>query len=805
MTRPKNRSAQPRTSFLLRLGAVSAGFLVFLTLPIAPLPRLGGSGRHERLALRFAPSGGIQWLSPKASSKGFRMLGVSWPGGETPGDGSLSMRTSTDGSRWSGWTALETSDIGPDSKDEQSDVRSTEPVWVGKAKHAQIKWLGTGRPPTNATLHLLDPGPDPSTPASAAQAAPGTPGIISRAQWGADESLRKCCTSYASTVRFAVVHHTATSNSYGAGESPAIVRSIYRYHIEVSGFDDIGYSFVVDKYGKIFEGRAGGVRSPVVGAHSEGFNTGSTGVSLMGTHQSTDPTGAAMTSLRNLLAWKLDLHHVNPKGSLTVVSGGSDKYPAGRSVTIPTIVGHRDVQSTQCPGDRVMSRLGGLRNDVYNHGWPKIFNPTISSSRFTPNGDGSNDTIRLRASTVGAGSWRLRIRNSAGSQVRSWSGTGNPDVSWDGRDSAGQPSPHGNHTVEMEASAGPHIATPAKVGFGLFRDPWSAWSSVGGLLDQRTATRVGARNGQFHALARANDGAVYHSQWGGSAWGSIRRVGGTSGFAAAGRMGLAADGAGALHAVIRGTNSNIYHARIEPNGKIGGWSRIGGAGSRGRDVTVVADNPGVIHVMVVGMDGSLYWNRYRSGGWNSSWTRVGPAGSHGTKPTLAAGRSGDVLATIIGGNSLVYANKLDPGKSWRGGWEKVGSSQGSGIDVTATASPGGFIVAASRTTGANIWHTRGTIGNWGVWSRVGSSADGGSQPAAITVNDDVILAIRGKSGQMLYNVWATDGGWRGWRQLGSTQAGSSPTMAKLGPTVMVGVDTSGPPATNPAKPPFRTS
>ncbi len=807
MSRPTKRSSRaPRLAgAALRVACAGVAFLVVLALPVTPIPKLGGH-RHDRLALAFDPiAGGGAWITQTlAAPARFRMVGASWPAAEQP-VGSAFIRTSTNGRDWSGWTKLETADIGPDPESaEAPTVTSTEPLWVGEARHAQVKWTNAAVVPRHVTLHLVDPGPDPSTPADAAEAAPGMPGIVSRAQWGADESLRKCCPSYAPTVKFAVVHHTATSNNYGSGESAAIVRSIYQYHVDVSGFADIGYNFLVDRFGRIYEGRFGGVRNAVIGAQAQGFNTGSTGVSLMGTFQSSDPPGAAIDSLRNLLAWKLDLHHVNPKGSLTVVSGGSQKYPAGQSVNIPTIVGHRDVQTTQCPGDRVMSRLGALRSAVYDRGLPKIFNPSVTPPVFTPNGDGSGDTLRIKATTVGASSWRIRVKNSGGTQLRTWSGSGQPSVLWDGRDSGGTAAPHGYYSVEMEASQGSTNATTAKLTAGIYRNPWGAWTPAGSVLDQREAPRLGARKGQFHLISRAPDGAVYQTQWSGSAWGAGRRLGGSNDFAASdGRLGMVADANGVLHLVIRGRSQNLYHGRIETNGNFSGWSRIGGATNRGQDLAVVADSAGTVHVMVVGMDGNLYWNRYK-GGW-STWKRVGGSGDRGTQPVLAAGAGGDVISAVVGGSSVIYANKLDPGKGWRSSWSSVGAAKGSGIRPTVTAVKEGFLVAVRGQSSANIWQTAGTLGNWSGWTRIGGSTEGGSEPTAITAGDDVVLVIRGKSGNILYfNVRAPTGGWRGWSQAGgSSQTGSFPTLAKVGTTVMLGADTGGAPATIIARPPLR--
>ncbi|MBT2368653.1 N-acetylmuramoyl-L-alanine amidase [Streptomyces sp. ISL-10] len=188
------------------------------------------------------------------------------------------------------------------------------------------------------------------------------PGIVTRRGWGADESLREEGFVYTDSVRAAFVHHTDTGNNYTCSQAPAVIRSIYRYHVESSGWRDIGYNFVVDKCGDIYEGRAGGVAEPVKGAHTLGFNTNSTGIAVLGTYSSSNPPAAAVTAVAKLTAWKLGLHGVNPKGKVTLTSAGSGKYAGGTRVRLNAISGHRDGFDTDCPGSRLYGKLGTARS-----------------------------------------------------------------------------------------------------------------------------------------------------------------------------------------------------------------------------------------------------------------------------------------------------------------------------------------------------------------------------------------------------------------------------------------------------------
>ncbi|MGW0789128.1 peptidoglycan recognition protein family protein [Streptomyces sp. NPDC002911] len=187
------------------------------------------------------------------------------------------------------------------------------------------------------------------------------PGIVTRKGWGADENLRERNFAYTSTVKAAFVHHSATGNNYTCAQAPSVLRSIYRYHVKSSGWRDFGYNFAVDKCGRIYEGRAGGVSKAVLGAHTLGFNTNSMGIAVLGTYSSKNPPAAAVTAVAGLTAWKLGLFGRNPKGKVTLISGGSGKYKKGAKATLNVISGHRDGFATECPGIRLYKKLGTAR------------------------------------------------------------------------------------------------------------------------------------------------------------------------------------------------------------------------------------------------------------------------------------------------------------------------------------------------------------------------------------------------------------------------------------------------------------
>ncbi|MDV9178784.1 peptidoglycan recognition protein, partial [Streptomyces sp. W16] len=188
------------------------------------------------------------------------------------------------------------------------------------------------------------------------------PRIVTRRGWGADEKLREKGFVYTKKVKAAFVHHTASGNNYRCSQAPSVIRGIYRYHVRSSGWRDIGYNFLVDKCGTIYEGRAGGVTKAVLGAHTLGFNTNSMGIAVLGTFGTAKPSSAAVTAIARLAAWKLGLYGVNPRGKTYLKSGGGNLYRKGKNVRLNVISGHRDGFATECPGRQLYGKLGSARS-----------------------------------------------------------------------------------------------------------------------------------------------------------------------------------------------------------------------------------------------------------------------------------------------------------------------------------------------------------------------------------------------------------------------------------------------------------
>ncbi|MFE9030185.1 N-acetylmuramoyl-L-alanine amidase [Streptomyces iakyrus] len=188
------------------------------------------------------------------------------------------------------------------------------------------------------------------------------PRIVTRRGWGANEGLRESGLRYTKKVKAAFVHHTASGNKYRCSQVPSLIRSIYRYHVKSMGWRDIGYNFLIDKCGKIYEGRAGGVAKPVLGAHTLGFNNNSMGIAVLGSYGATKPSKSAVKAIARLTAWKLGLYRMNPKGKTYLKSAGSNLHRKGKKVRLNVISGHRDGFKTACPGRKLYGKLGSARS-----------------------------------------------------------------------------------------------------------------------------------------------------------------------------------------------------------------------------------------------------------------------------------------------------------------------------------------------------------------------------------------------------------------------------------------------------------
>ena len=337
--------------------------------------------------------------------------------------------------------------------DGEAPDRGTEGTPTGA--HSDLVWLGGAdayeldapESLTSADVHLVGDNPRRRslTVTSTLAGAATAPSVAPRSAWGA--RAPRVQPSLTTDLKVAIVHHSVNTNTYSAAEVPALLRAIQAYHQDVQGWDDIAYNFAVDRFGKIWEARAGGISEVVRGGHAQGFNTGSVGVVVLGDFRSTSVPSATVESVAQVIAWKFALHRVNPSTSVPYTSAGSSKYAAGRTVTLSRVVAHRDVQNTDCPGAQLYARLGTIRTRVaqlvpiYQTGIP----PTLLAPDLT--GDGLTDPLSYRPGSSPDAQWRS---NGAGSLVKTplnvlgtyrptsgdFDGNGRSDILWHGRGSA---------------------------------------------------------------------------------------------------------------------------------------------------------------------------------------------------------------------------------------------------------------------------------------------------------------------------------------------------------------------------------
>ncbi|MGW2085623.1 peptidoglycan recognition protein family protein [Streptomyces sp. NPDC001880] len=265
---------------------------------------------------------------------------------------------------------------------EPSDPAPSDPATPGDGTEPPAEPTPTEpAPPTPSEPATQEPtAPASPSPSASPSSSPGEtlppappstvpkPPITSRAGWGADESMSPEAPEYTDTVKAVFVHHTAGTNNYTCAESAAVVRSVYAYHVKSEKWKDIGYNFLVDKCGTVFEGRKGGVDRPVFGAHTYGFNRQTAGIAVIGTYTDTSAPSAVTTAVARIAAWKLGQYQGDPAGTTTLVAGATGSNNFGKAFTTGTkytfsqISGHRDGFNTQCPGLKLYGQLPTIRS-----------------------------------------------------------------------------------------------------------------------------------------------------------------------------------------------------------------------------------------------------------------------------------------------------------------------------------------------------------------------------------------------------------------------------------------------------------
>jgi hypothetical protein len=368
----------------------NSGLSLVSAAPVAPEVRevpvpVLSAAQGRALADRNVTTRRLLALSGVERVDGYGAVGVTWGRGHLPAESDLqvSLRTLT-GETWSDWQAMPYDpEHGPDAGSPEAlhSRPGTDAVVVGDVDDVQIKIEAVpGVMVDDLSLAVIDPGAERATvrarpaidtarlasegdldPVSSEPGVTPRPQIFSRAQWGANENLREKSALHSFEVHAGFVHHTVNANDYTRDEVPAIIRGIYAYHTQSRGWSDVGYNFLVDRFGRIWEGRYGGVDRPVVGAHTLGYNDYAFAASAIGNFENATPTAAVLDAYGRLFAWKLSLHGVDASSTRQQVA--NDYFQA--------INGHRDAGSTACPGQNLYDRLSKIRNLAaeYQHSW----------------------------------------------------------------------------------------------------------------------------------------------------------------------------------------------------------------------------------------------------------------------------------------------------------------------------------------------------------------------------------------------------------------------------------------------------
>ncbi len=380
------------------------------TAPVTPKVReVSVTSPPKREAARQAPTQNKQQApadpgyaeTAPQKVEGYATIGVTWKHGVTYGDDEISIEVRTeDKGAWSKWMDVDYhDDHGPDgatSEEESARERpGTDALVIGDVDQVQMRARTTdGSVPPELRLAIIDPGtggltkqapaidtaklpsgkkadsgdggPQASgtttlegdgvedTVTLSAMNRPAKPYIYSRAQWGANEKMREQSAPDYGTVRTGFVHHTVNANNYTAAQVPALLRGIYAYHTQSRGWRDVGYNYLVDRFGRIWEGRWGGVQRAVVGAHTLGYNEVSFAMSAIGNFDIARPPTAVLNAFARLFAWKLALYNIPANRTGIAVKGR----------TLRAINGHRDVGQTACPGRYLYAQLPYIRTQA---------------------------------------------------------------------------------------------------------------------------------------------------------------------------------------------------------------------------------------------------------------------------------------------------------------------------------------------------------------------------------------------------------------------------------------------------------
>ena len=287
------------------------------------------------------------------------VVGVRWSG---PQDGGARMRVEQEGA-WGEWTSLEDGlATGPDEQGQEAGEWGTEGTVLLDADRVQVELSGETEDARIESWTTYVTAQDAATVAELPVPDAGPDGLVvaRRKDWAQDMDLIPSAGPIRPSPKMGItLHHTATDAYYAAEDVPAMLRAVYRYHAHTLDWRDVGYNAMVDRYGRVWEGRSGGLENNVQGAHSYGMNYDWFGLSSLGNHEISPVPQAELAGLARTAGWVLNLHGAD----VTQQKRYTNSY-LGWTRTLSTLHGHRDVYATSCPGWQMYQMLGALRTMV---------------------------------------------------------------------------------------------------------------------------------------------------------------------------------------------------------------------------------------------------------------------------------------------------------------------------------------------------------------------------------------------------------------------------------------------------------
>ncbi len=344
---------------------------VDFTQPVPPAAKLRSAtpGALERAANHggYGAEGPVLYRTdPITAPERFDLVGIA---GQMH---AFEFRARDTGGEWSKWVETDNGDPVYTGGADELQIRSRNEPIRGELHYVNVQGdtsfasglLNDMRGVVNSAVVTLAAAGVPE-----ATAASSEPDFITRREWGAKQKPGGCeprVKPEMGRIKAGVIHHTVSTNGYSEAEAPGIVLGICRFHRNGNGWNDIGYNALVDRFGNVYQGRAGGMSRPVIGAHAEGVNAQTTGVAAIGDFSRKKPSKELQRGLIKYLSWKLDLAGVPAHGNTSLLSSGgpSQKTPKGDRVKVKTIFNHGTTNYTECAGAALNKLVPKIRRAV---------------------------------------------------------------------------------------------------------------------------------------------------------------------------------------------------------------------------------------------------------------------------------------------------------------------------------------------------------------------------------------------------------------------------------------------------------